>query len=140
MRRLLVLAMSLALTAAACTDTTGPQGALSGSYTLRSIQGSQLSPWVIYQDASYRQDVLSSTITIDANGNYSSLTVFRDTYTGSAPVQYNDLITGYWTLSGSSLTLTDTTNPRIPVTYYATVSANTITISDPTVGTQIYSK
>ena len=140
MRRLLVLATSLALTAAACSDSTGPQGALSGTYTLRSLNGSQTSPWIIAQTASFREEVLSSNIVLDANGNYSSTTVFRDTYTGSAPMTYSDVITGYWTLSGSQLTLTDTTDPANPYTEYATVSGSTLTITDPYVGTQVYSK
>ena len=140
MRRLLVLAaMSLVLTAVGCSDSTAPQNALSGSYTLRSIQGNQTSPWVIYQDPSYKEEVLSSTIAIDPNGNFTTTTLLRDTYTGSPSTTYTDQFSGYWTLTGNQLTLTDTSG-QPPYTYYATVSGNTITISDPSVGVQVYSK
>lgn len=139
MRRLLVLAMSLAITAAGCSDSTAPQNALSGNYTLRSIQGVQTSPWVIYQEPSFKEEVLSSTIAIDANGNFTTTTQLRDTYTGSPSTTYTDQYYGYWTLSGDQVSLTDTSGPT-PYTYYGTVSGNTITVSSPSVGVQVYSK
>jgi hypothetical protein len=141
MKRLLVLALSLAMTvtAAGCTDATGPQGALSGTYTLRSVNGSTLAPWTIVNTPQYTSEVLSSAVMLDANGNYSSVTHYRDTYSGQAPTLVDDTITGYWTLSGSQLTLTDTTVPSQPFTYYATISGSTITFND-NVGVSVYSK
>lgn len=137
MKRLLVLAMALAtsLTAISCSDSTSPQASLSGTYTLRSVNGSTSSPWLVY-NGSYADEVLSSTITLDAQGNYSTTTYGRTTYPGSTPVGYTDTFGGYWTLSGSTLTLVDTYNN---VTYYATVSGSDIIINASGL-TQIYSK
>ena len=139
MKRLLVLALTLAMTvtAAGCSDATGPQGALSGTYSLRSVNGSTTAPWTIVQTSTYTSEVLSSAVILDANGNYSSITHYRDTYSGQAPQLIDDTITGYWTLSGSQLTLTDTTDPQNP--YYATVSGSSISFTD-SYGTTIYSK
>jgi hypothetical protein len=141
MKRLLVLALSLAMTGAAagCTDATGPQGALSGTYTLRSVNGSTIAPWTIIQTPQLTSEVLSSAITLDANGNYSSVTHYRDTPSGQAPRLVDDIITGYWTLSGSQLTLTDTTYPATPYTYSATISGSSITFND-SYGISVYSK
>jgi hypothetical protein len=142
MRRFIVLAMVLAttLTVAGCSDSTGPQEALSGTYTLRSVNGSSSSPWLITSNASYTDEVLSSTISLDAQGNYSGTTIWRTTNAGAPPFTTKDEITGYWTLSGSTITLTDTTNPQYPVYYNGTISGSTITIIDPAVATEVYSK
>jgi len=53
----------------------------------------------------------------------------------------DDVIIGYWTLSGNQLALTDRNYPNDP--YIATVSGNTITFTDYSTGsaaTLVYSK
>jgi hypothetical protein len=132
----MALVLATTLTAAGCSDSTGPAGALAGTYTLRSIDGSPLP--VAYFGPGYTDEVIAGRIDLDAQGNYIGTTTYRRTYTsGPPPAQFDDTIIGYWTLSGNQITLVDT---QSGVQYYGTVSGSTITISDPYNGTQVYSK
>ena len=142
MKRLLSLAMFFALATAAvsCTDSTGPGDSLAGTYTLRTVNGAT-PPVLVYQDASVRSEVVSAQIVLDAAGNYQGTTRYRDTYTGQQPQLVDDVIIGYWTLSGNQLQLTDRDFPNDP--YLATVSGGTITLSDFTTSSGyvlVYSK
>lgn len=142
MKRLLAMALSLALglSATACVDSTSPSATLAGNYSLRTINGA-VPPVTVYQDASVRSEVVSGLISLDANGNYQSTTRYRDTYTGSQPVLVDENATGYWTLSGSQITLTDLQYPNDP--FYGTVNGGTITLVDRSSGvtfTLTYSK
>ena len=140
MKRFLVLACAaLTLGVAGCQDSTNPSAVLSGTYTLRTVNGNSL-PTVTYEDATLTEEVLSGQITLDRNGNYTDVVTLRDTYhNGSGSETYTDPINGYWTLSGDQLTLTNQNNPNNP--YYATVSGGQLTVSDNiTGGISVYSK
>lgn len=119
MKRLLVLALSLVLgvTAAACTDSTGPGNAVAGTYTLRTI-GNAPPPVTV---GAY--EVLAGRILLDANGNYSGITTLR----ASGGLPFDDRIDGYWTLSGSQISLFDQLDPNYP--YIGSIDNSTITIS-----------
>jgi hypothetical protein len=80
--------------------------------------------------------VLCGSIELDAQGNYIGTITYRETYNG-APTQYNDTIIGYWSLSGNQLTLVDS---QAGAQYFATVSGSTITLSDNSGYTEVYSK
>ena len=129
MKRLLVLALSLALgiTATACTDATGPGGALAGNYSLLTVNG-VAPPYAVENSATLYSEVVQATIVLEANGNYTGVTRFRDTYPGQQPVLVDETTIGYWTLSGNQLALTEQGFPNAP--NYGTVSGNRITISD----------
>lgn len=128
MKRLLILALALALgvTATACSDSTSPGASIAGTYSLQTINGQTL-PFVVNSGTPY-SEVLSSQIRLDANGNYSSLTRYRDTYPGGQPNLVDVPATGYWTLSGSQITLTEIGYPNDPS--YGTISGNRITFVD----------
>ncbi len=129
MKRLLVLALSLALglTATACSDSTGPGASLAGTYSLQTINGQPL-PVVVENSASLYSEVVLAQLTINANGSYNSLTRYRDTYPGQSPVLVDETFTGYWTLSGDQIVLTEDGYPNAPT--YGQVSNNRITLSD----------
>lgn len=142
MKRLLAFALSIALTlpVVSCRDATGPGASLSGTYTLRTLNGSTTAPWVLYQDNVELLEVLSSRITLDASGGYTAITTFRDTYNGVATVE-DDRTDGRWSLSGDLLTLIDPFDP----TYnrIATVSSGQLTFRDTDQGfvvTAVYSR
>jgi hypothetical protein len=141
-KRLLSLALfaALAVSGASCSDSTGPGDSLAGTYTLRSINGVN-PPVLIYQDATVSSEVVSGQILLDAAGNYQGTIRYRDTYTGSQPQLSDDLTTGYWSLSGNQIALTDNNFPNDP--FIGVVSGNTITLTDNTGGssfTLVYSK
>jgi hypothetical protein len=138
MRRLLVLATILAttLTAAGCSDTTNPANSLAGTYTLRTVNNVQV-PVTVSASPGFTSEVLAGSIELDAQGNYIGTITYRDTYSGQQPTVYNDTIIGYWSLSGNQLTLVDS---QTGAQYFATVSGSTITLSDNSGYTEVYSK
>ena len=137
MRRLLALAMVLTttLTAVGCSDSTSPANSLAGTYSLRTVNGAQL-PVTIISSPGYTSEVLAGSIVLDTQGNYTGTIRYRDTYSGQQPTQYDDTILGYWTLSGSQLTLTDS---QTGDQYLATVSGGTITLNGSGYS-EVYSK
>jgi hypothetical protein len=128
MRRLLVLAMVLAttLTVAGCNDTTAPGASLAGTYTLQTVNGFPL-PFTVSTTGPYSEDVVAGQIVLDANGNYAGVTTYSDYSYGTLIGPRTDRITGYWTLSGSQLTLVDASGRSGP--YNATVSGNQIIVT-----------
>ena len=130
MKRLLVLALSIALglTATACTDSTGPGASLAGTYTLQSVNGSR-SAGGGGPEHPVTSEVVPGRSCWTRTGNYQGTTRYRDTYSGAQPVLSDDVITGYWTLSGNQIALTRIATIRMIPTS-ATVSGNTITLTD----------
>jgi hypothetical protein len=128
-KRLLVLALSLALgfTATACSDSTSPGASLAGTYSLQTINGQSL-PFVVENSASLYSEVVLSQITLHSNGSYSSVTRYRDTYPGQQPVLVDETATGYWTLTGNQIALTEDGYPNDPS--YGTISDNRLTVSE----------
>ena len=118
MKRLLSLALFavLATGAVSCADSTGPGGAIAGTYTLQSVGG--ITPPV--QFVGYQ--VVGSQIVLDASGNYTSTTTERDNF--GALTNYR--IDGYWSVSGNQIYLYDQNDPNFP--YIGTIDNNTIVI------------
>jgi hypothetical protein len=116
-KRLLSLALLtvLATGAVSCADSTGPGTAVAGTYTLRSVGGTQ--PPV--QLTGYQ--VISSEIVLDDAGNYSSFTTERDNL-GTRTYR----IDGYWSVTGNQIYLYDQNFPNDP--YIGQISNNTIII------------
>jgi hypothetical protein len=132
-KRLLSLALFtvLATTAVSCTDSTGPGTAVAGTYTLRSVGGTPMP----VQFTTYR--VISSEITLDATGNFSSFTTEQDNF----GTQTSYRIDGYWTVSGNQISLYDQNDPNFP--YVGSITNSTITIFGGSSGSgydEVYSK
>ena len=136
MKRILMLAFAAALSmsVSACQDTTNPSAALSGTYTLRTINN---QPLPVAVDAS--TDIVSGYITIDRNGSYRDVLTYRDASAGGAT--YDETINGTWALSGNTVEFTDVTDPYNP--YYATVSSGQLVFTNNSAGYQytvVYAK
>jgi hypothetical protein len=143
MKRILMLAFAAALSlgASACQDTTSPGTVLSGTYTLRTVNGQQ-PPVILTADPTGRTEVIAGEIQIDRDGTYTDVVTYRDTPTGGPPgIPYDDAIYGTWALSGSTLQFTDSQNPGLP--YYATVEGGELYFVNVSGGVQyttVYSK
>jgi hypothetical protein len=143
MKRILMLAFAAALSvgASACQDTTSPGAVLSGTYTLRTINGQQ-PPVIVSADPTGRTEVIAGEIEINRDGTYTDVATYRDTPTGGAAgIPYDDTIYGTWALSGSTLQFTYSQNPGNP--YYATVEGGQlyfVNYSGSTQYTTVYSK
>ena len=135
MKRILMLAFAAALTmsASACQDTTNPSSVLSGTYTLRTVDG-RTPPVAV--DAS--TEITGGYILIDRNGTFTDVITYRDTYSGTST---DDRIDGTWALSGNTIEFTDVRDPYNP--YYATVSNGELHFTNYASGysyTTVYSK
>ena len=135
MKRILMLAFAAALTmsASACQDTTNPSSVLSGTYTLRTIDG-HAPPVAV--DAS--TEITGGYIRIDRDGTFTDVITYRDTYSGTST---DDTINGTWALSGNTVEFTDVRDPYNP--YYAIVSNGQLQFTNTGTGytyTTVYSK
>ena len=109
MRRLVMLA--LAGTLAACsTDSTGPNGSVAGTYTLRTIDGQQL-PYTF----SSGLRLTSDQITLMTDGTYEDISRYSD---GSSFVDEGD-----YTSYNGAVTFYSTTGQ----TYQGSISRDVLT-------------
>jgi hypothetical protein len=127
MKRLLAVVLAFAVSASACTDSTGPAGALAGTYTLRSLGGSNgLPATLFYNSASDHVEILSGTLMLTANGDYTQDITANDT-NGGPTTMVTDRSGGRWSLSGNEITLVDVYGS---VSSYGTVVGGQITLFD----------
>ena len=93
MRRLAMFALAATLAGAACTDATGPNGSVTGSYELRRLNG-QLLPYTF----SSGLRLVAEDMTLFRDGTYEDVSRYSD---GSTDVDegdytnYNGAITFY---------------------------------------------
>ena len=114
MKRILLLAFAAALSmsVSACQDSTNPSAVLSGTYSLRTVNGQ--TPPAPYDS---RTDIVGGYIRIDRNGTFTDVLTFRDVSSG---ITSDDTIDGTWSLSGNTIEFVDSFDPNNP--YYASVS------------------
>jgi hypothetical protein len=95
MRRLAMLALAGTLAGAACTDSTGPNGSVTGTYQLRTINGQNL-PYTF----SSGLRLVADDLTLFNDGTYEDVSRYSD---GSTDVDegdytnYNGAVTFYST-------------------------------------------
>ena len=109
MRRLVMLALAGSL-AACSTDSTGPNGSVTGTYTLRTIDGQQL-PYTF----SSGLRLTSDQIILRSDGSYEDVSLYSD---GSSYVDEGD-----YTSYNGAITFYSTTGD----TYQGSVSGNVLT-------------
>lgn len=107
MRRLLlsfVVLFALVLTACGDDDSTGPGSAnISGTYTLRTINGSNL-PFTVFQVGADKVEVLSGNVTLTNGGAYTTLSTVRTTLNGVVTTE-PEADAGTYTRNGTAMTL-----------------------------------
>ena len=112
MRRLLPFAFAaVALTAACNSDSTGPNGSIVGTYSLRTINGSPLP----YQ-VGYNQTITSEQLALNNDGSYSDIAYY------SNGTSYQEV--GYYSANNNAITFNDQTDG---ITYQGSVSGNVLT-------------
>ena len=95
MRRLAMFALAATLAGAACTDSTGPNGSVVGTYELRTINGQNL-PYTF----SSGLRLIADDMTLFNDGSYEDVSTYSD---GSIDVDegdytnYNGALTFYST-------------------------------------------
>lgn len=107
MRQLKIRALTLlALALAACTDAGTGVGSLSGTYTLRTIDGDPVPATLAYTSPSDHVELLEGQIRLGSDGAYSDRTRVQETKRG-VTTEYLDDTQGRWSVSGTALLLVD---------------------------------
>ena len=128
MRKIALLLAVVAL--AACNDSTSPNGNVAGTYSLRTINGSNL-PYTFSDNSVLTSDQL----TLNSNGTYVDIATFSNA--GSQQEQ------GLWSINNNLITFEDQTDG---ITYTGSVSGSVLTETFPSNGsfsgsvTEVYQK
>ena len=112
-RRLALYALgALVLVTAACGDDDDPSAPtnVAGTYTLTTVNGHAL-PTTVYEGDDpgfqYKFEVLAGELQLDADGTFQDFTEIRETIDNGTPETSDQILTGTWTRTGNTLTLTD---------------------------------
>jgi hypothetical protein len=126
MRRLALLLAVVAL--AACNnDSTSPNGNVSGSYSLRTVNGNPL-PYT-FSDGSV---LVNDQLSLNSNGTYTDVATFSN---ASTPAEQ-----GYWSINNNLISFNDQVSGT---SYTGSVSGSVLTETFPTNGgtiTEVYQK
>ena len=117
--------VALLLAAAACGgDKSVAPKRIEGTYAMQSIDGQTL-PMIYYDDpsAGQRLEVLSGSITLSADGTFSSPWSFRVT-DGGQTGPYSETCTGSYTRSGNTITMSEDEGVFCGGTYHADWDGN----------------
>src|SRR5689334_24383013 len=109
MRRIALFMAVIAL--AACNDATSPNGAASGTYTLRTINGFNL-PYT-FSDGSV---LVSDQLILNSNGTYSD----QANFSNAGSIVEN----GLWSINNNLVTFNDQTDG---INYTASLSGSVLT-------------
>ena len=119
----LLLAFSLVL---ACSDSSGPDRGVVGTWRLQTIDGLPL-PFSLPDPPVTSIEVTAEVITLVASGRFTDVNTFRIT-DGSKITSETDNAQGSYVVNGSTVTLTYDADGTV---YTATVSGDTMTLYDP---------
>ena len=115
MRKLILLLGVISL--AACNnDSTSPNGNVTGTYTLRTVNGNPL-PYT-FSDGSV---LVSDHLSLNSDGSYQDVATFNN---GSR----NE--TGFWSINNNLITFNDQTDPG-NLSYNGSVSGSVLTETFP---------
>ena len=134
MRRLIGSAL-LVMLAACGGDSTGPNGDVTGNYTLRTVNGANV-PAVVFQDSQEKDELTGGSINLNSDKTWSGTLSARVTDLASGVFQtFSAPAGGTFSSSGGTITLTDATDGS---QLTGSVGGGTLTISgDIGLGTPI---
>ena len=129
MRKFVLLAAGLVALAACTNDSTSPNGNVTGTYSLRTVNGNPL-PFT-FSDGSV---LVSDRLSLNSDGTYVDIATFSNA--GSATEQ------GLWSINNNLITFNDQTDA---FTYNGSVSGSVLTESFPSTRasgsiTEVYQK
>jgi hypothetical protein len=130
MRRVWLMVL-MALSLAACSDSTGPQNQIVGTYTLLTINGVGMPyPLVVLPANIFRLDQTSGRFTLNSNRTYEEMAVLREQQNdslGNTIVAIDTVrLTGTWEAEDSVLLVTQSGSGAVGFGY---VSRNRLTLS-----------
>src|SRR5687767_4985621 len=98
MRKFFAVAMMSVLALPACSDSSGPggNGDVAGTYTLRTVNGSNVPFTILQVGSTYRLEILSGSVVINSNGTYTETASLRET-NGTVVTTEQQNSNGTWT-------------------------------------------
>lgn len=123
MRRLVALLALAAAVACGGDSSTSPSATVSGSYSLRTVNGSPV-PYTVIQIGADKYEIVSDVVTLNEGGTWSETGTDRTTQNGQVT---NGTITdnGTYTLNGTAITLVSTQSGTVN----GAVGAGTLTVT-----------
>ena len=115
MRKLVLLAVGLVALAACNNDSTSPNGSVTGTYTLQTVNGNAL-PFTFSDGAVLVSDRLS----LNGNGTYVDIATFSN---GSTSTEQ-----GLWSINNNLISFADQTDN---ISYQGSLSGSVLTESFP---------
>lgn len=123
-RRTFLLVALMSVVAVGCNDASGPGGGITGTYTLRTVNGQNV-PFVLIQiGQTYKFEILSGQLVLNENGTFSESLSVRETENSTVSTE-TETTTGTWTRTNNSISFTDSEN----TTYSGAISDDTITFT-----------
>ncbi|MFN2564507.1 MAG: hypothetical protein ABR499_05780 [Gemmatimonadaceae bacterium] len=102
MRKLASVALFLFVSACADNLPLAPLSDAAGTYTLRSVDGSPL-PFVYLEAVGYKDEIMSGTVALSADGRFRDETLYRRTRDGVVLLS-TVALEGTWSLRGDVVT------------------------------------
>ena len=93
---------------AACSDSSGPNSDVTGSYALITINGSGL-PVVIFFDQFATFRIVGGNVTLNSNGTFTSSGTYQETLSNGQVSSETETCNGTYTRNGNSVTFTEFT-------------------------------
>ena len=118
-----LLALALLVSVGCFDDFSTGVGTVTGTYTLRTINGSAL-PYTINVDASTQKVIVDDMITLFSGGSYSR-TQHANTTVGGQTTSETNTESGAYLLVGTSVTLNPSPTGRSTIT---TIDGRTMTL------------
>ena len=118
-----LLALALLVSVGCFDDFSTGVGTVTGTYTLRTINGSAL-PYTINVDASTQNVIVDDMITLFSGGSYSR-TQHANTTVGGQTTSETNTESGAYLLVGTSVTLNPSPTGRSTIT---TIDGRTMTL------------
>ena len=127
MKKFFAVAMLSVLALTACSDSSGPgENNIAGTYTLRTVNGSNV-PFVIAQiGTTYKLEILSGSVVISSNGTYTETASLRET-NGTTVTTEQENSNGTWTRVNNAITFRDAVDQT---TVTASAGDNSLTLVD----------
>ena len=93
---------------AACSDSSGPNSDVTGSYALITLNGSGL-PVVVFFDQNSTFRITGGNVTLSSNGTFTSSGTYQETLAGGQSTTATETCNGTYTRNGNSITFTEVT-------------------------------
>lgn len=123
MRKLFSLVVLMLVFLGACDDSgTGPDNSVHGTYTLDTVNGNKV-PFAIVQIGNDKLEIMSGSVTINADGTFSGRTTLRTTEEGRTTTE-EESFTGTYTNTNNSFTFRTSDGD----TYSGSVTGGSLTL------------